>query len=363
MRFPAALACLAALIASPATAQQAPAAPTSADNPGDGRIIGGTPVKKGKAPWMVEIFFIDSIPAKILAEDAAEEAAHSAQSDLLKDRPAYDINHECGAVLIARNWVLTAGHCIQDVSQTAPVADLVPMFMKYMRLRLGSLTIKGKSGSVCRPRQVVLADPGAGDIALIRIDQKACTPRPKPGSVAPIRIAGLSSDDLLLTDYSLNTSFTVYGWGMTKPRAINAKSVVTSASPHDVTARYLDPVAPSLQMAGPIFFVPHDRCLATPGYRAIVTDTMVCAGVQNGAMDQCTGDSGGPLVLDNKVGPGAKSVPLLIGLVHGGRGCGLAMTPGVYVYVPRFLDWIETTIGNGDARAGKTLLVQPQRGT
>ena len=61
--------------------------------------------------------------------------------------------------------------------------------------------------------------------------------------------------------------------------------------------------------------------------------------------------------------PDGGTVPLLIGLVHGGLGCGLPATPGIFEYVPGHLDWIEQTIGNGNATAGKALLVQPQAGT
>ena len=377
MRILAVLVCLGAVItaAVPACAQQAPAAPavTPATQPTGGRIIGGVKVLAGEAPWMVQIFYKDNLSAKVVAADAKLEAGHSSRSQLYKDRPNWDRNHFCGAVLIARNWALTALHCIQDVEDQTPPEYYERVFRRDMRLRLGTTSIRGNSGTVCKPLQVVMATPAAtdtvpiashGDIALIRFDQSACLPRAKRGSVAPIRIGGLSDNDVLLANYRPGAiGFTVFGWGMVKPREAGAISVVTMASPNDVSRRFLDPNSPDLLKAGPLDFVDHQPCAdAYKSWPGEVTPASVCADVGAGKKGQCNGDSGGPLVFYNDT-PDGGTVPLLIGLVHGGLGCGLPATPGIFEYVPGHLDWIEQTIGNGNATAGKALLVQPQAGT
>lgn len=74
------------------------------------------------------------------------------------------------------------------------------------------------------------------------------------------------------------------------------------------------------------------RCLEDFPYDTI-TESMMCAGVEDGSVDSCQGDSGGPLVADG----------VLIGVVSWGYSCGLPHRPGVYTNVAvvrRFIRFI-----------------------
>ncbi|CAH0717681.1 unnamed protein product, partial [Brenthis ino] len=69
----------------------------------------------------------------------------------------------------------------------------------------------------------------------------------------------------------------------------------------------------------------------TNGYRSLITENMMCAGVEG--KDSCKGDSGGPLVHNN----------LLVGIVSFGYDlCGTH--PGVYTRVSAVRDFIDTTM-------------------
>ena len=61
-----------------------------------------------------------------------------------------------------------------------------------------------------------------------------------------------------------------------------------------------------------------------------------------GGKDTCQGDSGGPLMC-KLVGPGNPWI--LYGVTSWGIGCAQAYTPGVYVKVSKFVDWIEKETG------------------
>jgi secreted trypsin-like serine protease len=307
------------------------------------------------AHWIVEIFKSTPYGAPALKSDHAEERRHDGSSDFLDKRPPWDAAHICGAVLVARNWVLTAKHCVTDVPQQyehQPIA----YFKANRRLRLGTHAIFDTSGTTCPPLDVVL-HPGADDVALVRIEAEACTPNPNAQPVTAIAIAAPSA----WKRYTGKTRFAVYGWGMTRARTADAYAAVINADPHDDTAVFLDPQWPFLQAGTPIYFVPRRTCLATPGYRSFVTATMLCAGVSSGKIDQCNGDSGGPLVNVTK-DRNNRMVPMLVGIVEGGDGCGLAHTPGVYIYVPAYRDWIATTIGHGDRSAGLAVLARSGQG-
>jgi hypothetical protein len=83
-------------------------------------------------------------------------------------------------------------------------------------------------------------------------------------------------------------------------------------------------------------------CLNIPGYENQVTNKMFCAGHLEGGKDTCQGDSGGPLMC-KLVGPGSPWV--LYGITSWGIGCAQRYTPGVYVKVSKFIDWIESETG------------------
>uniref|UniRef100_A0A3P8TMV2 Peptidase S1 domain-containing protein n=1 Tax=Amphiprion percula TaxID=161767 RepID=A0A3P8TMV2_AMPPE len=68
---------------------------------------------------------------------------------------------------------------------------------------------------------------------------------------------------------------------------------------------------------------------------------MICAGGNlDGGVDACTGDNGGPLVCRDELG-----VSYLWGIVSWGRGCSRVDSPGVYVQVSHYFEWIRLVTG------------------
>uniref|UniRef100_A0A3Q1FZX1 trypsin n=1 Tax=Acanthochromis polyacanthus TaxID=80966 RepID=A0A3Q1FZX1_9TELE len=75
-------------------------------------------------------------------------------------------------------------------------------------------------------------------------------------------------------------------------------------------------------------------------YNSSLKVGMICAGNLDGGVDACTGDNGGPLVCRDELG-----VSYLWGIVSWGRGCGRADSPGVYVQVSHYFEWIRLITG------------------
>ncbi|GBP88780.1 Trypsin-3 [Eumeta japonica] len=69
-------------------------------------------------------------------------------------------------------------------------------------------------------------------------------------------------------------------------------------------------------------------------YEGILNHRMFCAGA-NGH-DACQGDSGGPLSLNGEV----------VGVVSGGRFCGIKEFPTIYMKISEFQRWIKNTIND-----------------
>ena len=70
----------------------------------------------------------------------------------------------------------------------------------------------------------------------------------------------------------------------------------------------------------------------------MIGNTEICAGGGTGK-DTCQGDSGGPLVCRVQDEVYDDAIYVLTGVTSWGFGCA-ERTPGVYVNVPEFLDWI-----------------------
>uniref|UniRef100_A0A182NNX0 Peptidase S1 domain-containing protein n=1 Tax=Anopheles dirus TaxID=7168 RepID=A0A182NNX0_9DIPT len=78
----------------------------------------------------------------------------------------------------------------------------------------------------------------------------------------------------------------------------------------------------------------HRRCGETYEGIGPVTESMICAGYDEGGKDSCQGDSGGPLVCEGQ----------LSGVVSWGKGCAEPGYPGVYAKVSTAFEWIERTL-------------------
>lgn len=243
-------------------------------NPPTPVIVGGEPAQPGAWPWMVSL------------QDSGESNGHQA--------------HFCGGSLIAADWVLTAGHCVED---TAP-GQIVAV--------IGRHTLSSASGErLAIDRIVIHPDYGNDhDIALLHL----ATPS-RSQTVAPLAAAQAALADP-------NRLATVTGWGAT----------AEGGSIPDQLQQVQVPI------------VSNAVCNAGNSYAGEVTDNMLCAGYAQGGKDSCQGDSGGPLIVPDGSGGWVQA-----GIVSWGYGCAAPNFYGVYTRVTRYDNWIRQQVGSAPA--------------
>ncbi|XP_068633537.1 trypsin-2-like [Battus philenor] len=196
--------------------------------------------------------------------------------------------HVCGAVIITRDFAVTAAHCVQDSLQyqlqffnwcadnsPAPQARVLeiikhPEYNKYTR---------------------------AHDIALLRIQLDRYDITWPDSSILPNTSFGLSGDCIF------------YGYGYTN---IDTKTCSNHLKAITLKIISLDDCTDTL---GP-FLAPD------------VDGGMLCA--LGDGVDACQGDSGGPLICDEK----------LQGVSSYGISCAVPKLPGVYTSIGIHLQWI-----------------------
>jgi trypsin len=241
----------------------------------DPRVIGGKPASVNDFPWQI-----------VLIAGKTPKAVRSPF---------------CGGSLIAYQWVVTAAHCMEDISDPSLV-DIVSgsTFPKYQD--------EGDRVSVSeiKVHPDYKPDTFENDIAVLKLERPV-----KLGE--PIK---LPSQALLIP---VNSNATVTGWG--------------------AVVRYGGMVEHLLKANVPV--VSNDTCRQTASYGDDVKPGMLCAGYQEGGVDACQGDSGGPLMAK------VDSVPTLIGVVSWGKGCALRLKYGVYTRVTSYVSWVRAAAGLG----------------
>lgn len=240
---------------------------------GEPKIINGVDAKFDEHPWQVALlvsFIADNQKAQF-----------------------------CGGSIIADNWVLTAGHCVEGT-------DAVEI---HVLSGTASLASGGKRLNVQRVllhKRYAVDATGVPhqDIALLQIKEPIDTGK----RIAMITPAAEP------TDAKPGVSATVTGWGktesVTKPVTLKKVSVPVVAT----TPTCNDPVS----------------------YDGAIKDDMLCAGFPTGGKDSCNGDSGGPLTV-----AAAGGAPIQIGIVSWGAAkCALPGKYGVYTRLAVYHDWV-----------------------
>lgn len=241
-------------------------------------IIGGQNANQGQFPWVVDLHYNYQI---------------------------FDIGHLCGGTLIAPQWVLTAGHCVDfetgdDISLSS--------------LRFNSINSSGPinpNGGEVRTALEVYKHPGYQtediDLALIKLSTPVT-------SITPALLPNLNDENL----YDFENDILIAGWGS------------TSQSNGSMGASILQWVISKIK-----------PCTGNPGGQPTNTDIYFCIGYTDGevATGAAIGDSGGPsFIIEN-------NIPKLLGVVSHGEGEYTDLNkPGRFVKVINFLNWINSVI-------------------
>jgi trypsin len=235
------------------------------------RIVGGVQAKQGEIPYIVSL-------------------------------QAQGWGHFCGGTLIAKNWVLTAAHCVYDNGQVGGIDNIYVGLYDQKDLREAE---KMKPLKIY-PHPKYVQSKTDYDFALIQLSQNS--------SRKPL---ALNSQEIPIVSGSNILTMTA-GWGTT--------SAGSSTTP-DILRKVSVPL------------VSKTVCNAAVSYNGKITDRMLCAGYQAGGKDSCQGDSGGPLVASRN------GVPTLIGVVSWGQGCAWKDKYGVYSKVNAEIAWIKSVTG------------------
>lgn len=218
-----------------------------------------------------------------------------------------------GGSLLYDSWVLTAAHVVAE--QRNP---------STLKIKLGILNKYSVHYEEVQAERIFIHEGYRNDlvnfdndIALIKLEHKV----PMSTTISPICLPGkeerfqMKADDIV----------TVSGWGRTETRSSSVVLLYTELmiiNQKECTDAYANK--------------------SHNGNPLVVTENMLCAGVEEGGRDACHGDSGGPLVLLDV----QTRKWFVIGVVSWALDCAVAGQYGVYTRVTSYIPWIESIITN-----------------
>jgi len=234
------------------------------------RIIGGTTSEGNRWPWMAGL--------------------------VTKNSPATE-GLFCGASLIAKDWVLTAGHCVFD--QSPGTFEVV----------INQAQLDANTGERSAVERIVihpLYDNSTldNDLALIKLKSAS--------QVQPIQlVAPYSNQDIP------NKPAIALGWGAVHP------------------SKALFPL--DLRQAD-LPLISNSACSAS--MNEPISDNLLCAGDGLGLRDTCSGDSGGPLIVFDTESHSWRQA----GITSWGFGCAKVESYGVYTRLKNYAVFISNQI-------------------
>lgn len=288
----------------------------------DTRIYGGRPAEQGAWPWQVSLH-------------SAARVGDDVESRVL--------SQFCGGSLIARQWVLTAAHCVQDYEGKVTAPGEILVRSGHVRLWEGDFRRVGQ----------VFPHPNYdpvrtdNDIALIKLAEPVGQ---SSGAVGAIPVLPDGSQ--------LSGPAVSIGWGLMEGGEIPGVLMETDIDivPNETcNAGFAEQTKRDLGgfllSVGAENEISQDRleqafAILVPGIGDALTENMICAGIASGERSSCNGDSGGPLMMRRADGGWIQ-----VGIVSWGKmplgaqsSCGLPSLYGVYTRVSNYFDWIGSTI-------------------
>ena len=287
------------------------------------RIYGGRAAQDGAWPHQVSLHLTERL-------DGTTEGLYGSQF--------------CGGSIIARQWVLTAAHCIADDEGRAVQPGEVAV--KSGAADLGE-------GDLRAVAQVIVHedyDPRTGDadIGLIQLAE------PISDSSGPVAAIPVQTGSTQLPEGPA----VVIGWGMMEEAKFPVDlmetdiDIVSNATCNkgmaEVSQRDLGAflLAIGTENRIPMTSLEEAYSIILNNWGDALTNNMICAGVPSGKRTSCNGDSGGPLMIKEADGDW-----LQVGIVSWGRKplgsnepCGHENLYSVYTRVSNYFDWIASHV-------------------
>ena len=236
------------------------------------RIIGGTNADKGRYPYMVSLV------------------------------NSFTRAHKCGGVLVAKDMVLTAAHCVgkMDLAQVG----------RYNRLDVNE-TYDELSILKEYPHPLYLDAFSNYDFMLLKLDGSSNN-----------NLVRLNKDKL---DSDNSPILTAIGFGVTDPDNYDAADILQEAK---------------------LNYMSNEICeLSSDGensYDGYLNNNMMCASAEE--RDTCYGDSGGPLLIRHEENPEESEIDFVVGITSWGFDCADPNFPGVYARISQQYHHIIDTI-------------------
>lgn len=289
------------------------------------RIYGGRAAKQGAWPAQVSLHSAQKL-------DGSQEAKFNSQF--------------CGGSLIARQWVLSAAHCLVD-DEGRPVSP------DSVVVRSSSINLD--EGDFRKVARVIVHPEYSGlnfenDIALLQLAQPITN---AAGPVGAIPVLGQGQP-------VPQGPSVVIGWGMMEEGKFPANLMETDIDivPNATCNKGMRELS-KRELGGYLYGlgvsnrVPEN--ILVDAYNTVVnnlgdplSDNMICAGIASGARTSCSGDSGGPLMVRQQNGSWVQ-----VGIVSWGRRsqettdpCGIKDLYSVYTNVSKYYDWIAQNLRN-----------------
>lgn len=284
------------------------------------RIFGGRPAQEGAWPAQVSL--------------------HVAEKARAGDDKSRFQSQFCGGSLIARQWVLTAAHCLvtPEGAAMAP-ADIV--------VRTGSVDMRGgEFRDIARiiPHEHYDGMRFENDIALLQLAQ------PITNSSGPVGAISVSQQGQPVPEGPA----VVIGWGMMQDGKFPIQLMETdidivsnatcNAGMAEQTKRDMGGFLLNMGQSNGIPMENLEQAyeILTREIGDALSPNMICAGTPSGKRTMCNGDSGGPLMVRGQDGQW-----LQVGIVSWNRApigaasaCGHESLYGVYTRVSQYFDWI-----------------------